>query len=529
MIGVTEPVCSPPPPYSPRRDPADDHTPSPSAALVVSPSDTVSPNTDISQQATPISAATTISPDFAPRSYSGRSPPIGSDLSPQTFAPPPAPSTPSTSSRFRSASRNHADRLLSHVTSRSRTSTTATPSSAIDALQHHTSQALSQTPNPYNNEPPRPPASRRAASTGGIGLANPSSNPPSRSSSQSRWEAGTPLPPPPPGPPPTSARSQSLNRTSSSENSGQLQGLAPASRTRDLHVRGTALGPVPPTPADWREESHAPRRDESMERPQLMQPLHIDTGSAVQHSAMATDENFSAVPGSAERRASGQHTRRDSSTSALFRTPAVRNRSAKGIRERRSESRNGRDRIVEPLSAAPREGLVTSPEDMGPSKPADLNLHKNDNLLTRRMVSKSSPRSGNMKAALDYPAESTFAIWGCPRTFCISTNSSTTRFCSIAHIGAIFHSNTTVLPRQQPIRLAIIALSTSSDHITEGSPNTSDTKCWSDKIALSTADCFSRTTHISPSSHPECHYFSTTASGSFGFAPGGVGCRPTWS
>ena len=160
---------------------------------------------------------------------------------------------------------------------------------------------------------------------------------------------------------------------------------------------------MPPTPADWREESHAPRRDESMERPQLMQPLHIDTGSAVQHSAMATDENFSAVPGSAERRASGQHTRRDSSTSALFRTPAVRNRSAKGIRERRSESRNGRDRIVEPLSAAPKEGLVTSPEDMGPSKPSDLNLHKDGNLLTRRMISKRSPRSGNTNPALDGP------------------------------------------------------------------------------------------------------------------------------
>ena len=260
---------------------------------------------------------------------------------------------------------------------------------------------LSQAPNPYNNEPPRPPASRRAASTGGIGLANPS-NPSSRSTSQSRWEAGIPLPPPPPGPPPASARSQSLNRTNSPESSGQAQGLA--SRARDPHVRGTALGPVPPTPADWREESPAPRRrDESMERPQLMQPLHVDTGCAVQHSAMSTDESFSAVPGSAERRASGQHARRDSSTSALFRTSAVRNRSAKGIRERRSESRNGRERIVEPLSAAPKDGLVNSPENVGPSKPTDLNLHKDGNLLTRRMISKRSPRSGNTNPALDGP------------------------------------------------------------------------------------------------------------------------------
>lgn len=212
---------------------------------------------------------------------------------------------------------------------------------------------------------------------------------------QPNREVGMPLPPPPPGPPPKSARSQSMSRTGSSDSSSSKQGLLSAARTREAYTRGTALGPVPPTPADWREESPAPRRDRSIERPQLLQPLHIDTGSAVQRPMMANDEHFSATPSSAERHTPAHHSRRDSSTSALFRSPAVRNRSAKGIRERRSESRNGKDRVLEPSSAAPHEGIVASPADVGLSQPSDLVLPKGGNLLSRRLMSKSSPRSGD--------------------------------------------------------------------------------------------------------------------------------------
>ena len=136
-----------------------------------------------------------------------------------------------------------------------------------------------------------------------------------------------------------------------------------------------------------------------MERPQLLQPLHIDTGKTVQRPIMSSDDHFTATPSSAEGRSLTQRPRRDSSTSALFRTPAVRDRSAKGIRERRSESRNGRDRVLEPSSAAPREGIVASPENVGPPRQSDLAPSREGNLLNRRMISMQSPRSNDTAQA----------------------------------------------------------------------------------------------------------------------------------
>lgn len=70
--------------------------------------------------------------------------------------------------------------------------------------------------------------------------------------------------------------------------------------------------------------------------------------------------------------------RRDSSASGLFRTPAVRNRSAMGIRERRSESRNGKGRELED-SAEDKHGREVAPWDEdrardGSVKPKDLVL-----------------------------------------------------------------------------------------------------------------------------------------------------------
>ncbi|KAL8649018.1 MAG: hypothetical protein Q9210_004644 [Variospora velana] len=105
-----EPVASPPPPYSPRRHERDgNRTDSPrNLQGTVSPSDTVSPATDPSQYGTPVSAATTISPDLPVNYGSHRSPPpTGTPRAANSSArasttsdfPPPPPANSMTGSR----------------------------------------------------------------------------------------------------------------------------------------------------------------------------------------------------------------------------------------------------------------------------------------------------------------------------------------------------------------------------------------------------------------------------------------------
>ncbi|KAI4108071.1 MAG: hypothetical protein LQ339_002343 [Xanthoria mediterranea] len=260
MLMQAEPVASPPPPYSPRRDENQEQSPL-NRRDTVSPSDTISPSSDLSQHATPVSTATTMSPDLT-SSYSSRLSPSPSQsyaltdsithLSvPPTFPPPP-PAAQAPGSRMRSSSKTHAERLLSTLGSKAKIQNSSAPTNAIDTLQANTAQALAQSPEAFSEASARAPAARRAASTGGIGLSGPSSRTTSRSPSQSRWGPGMPLPPPPPGPPPTAARSQSLSRSSESLSFDQLHTTAPKSRKPP--GSGTALAPVPPTPADWREE-----------------------------------------------------------------------------------------------------------------------------------------------------------------------------------------------------------------------------------------------------------------------------------
>ncbi|KAM0251272.1 hypothetical protein ACHAQJ_008263 [Trichoderma viride] len=96
-----------------------------------------------------------------------------------------------------------------------------------------------------------PPAARRAASTGAIDT--PTSDR-SRSTSQTRWEPGMPLPPPPPGPPPpSSSRSQSVQ----SMDRNNVPVISPPTR-RPPPSGVSSLGPVPPTPADWLDSDTPP-------------------------------------------------------------------------------------------------------------------------------------------------------------------------------------------------------------------------------------------------------------------------------
>ena len=101
------------------------------------------------------------------------------------------------------------------------------------------------------------------------------------------------------------------------------------------------------------------------------------------------------------------HMRRDSSASGLFRSPAVRNRSAKGIRERRSESRNGKGKEsdgsavdgyrceVAPWDEHQDEDAIMRPTDLvlPTTQPyVASNLQKNP---------KASPRSARSMQSLD--------------------------------------------------------------------------------------------------------------------------------
>ncbi|CEJ91732.1 hypothetical protein VHEMI07424 [[Torrubiella] hemipterigena] len=200
-----------------------------------------------------------------------------------------------------------------------------------------------------------PPSSRRAASTGAIDT--PTSNR-SRSTSQTRWEPGMPLPPPPPGPPPSSSRSQSVQ----SMDRGTIPIISPPTRRRPP-TGVTNLGPVPPTPADWVDSDTQPTRSERPRSPGLT----IDTDAAA--TATQVPEPLTSA----------------GSTGSLSRAGAVRH--DKTILQRRSEGRthasqNSIDTIARPNSISD----IVVP---GPS-----------NGLQRRLtLNKGTPRSAGKQPA----------------------------------------------------------------------------------------------------------------------------------
>ena len=93
--------------------------------------------------------------------------------------------------------------------------------------------------------------------------------------------------------------------------------------------------------------------------------------------------------------------RRDSS-GGLFRSPAVRNRSAMGIRERRSESRNGKGRAVEDSPVEPSSSVAPWADDFEGVRPTNLVLSASQtNASRQRMTAKSTPKSGKSMQSLD--------------------------------------------------------------------------------------------------------------------------------
>lgn len=124
--------------------------------------------------------------------------------------------------------------------------------------------------------------------------------------------------------------------------------------------------------------------------------MHIDTGSILYKRRSGEENshmNTAATPA---------HMRRDSSTSGLFRSAAVRNRSAKGIRERRNESRNGKGRALDESAVESTSAIPPWDDDYEALKPRDLVFPGPQfSGSQQRMPPKLSPGSSKNMQSLD--------------------------------------------------------------------------------------------------------------------------------
>lgn len=179
-----------------------------------------------------------------------------------------------------------------------------------------------------------PPGARRAASTGAIDTPTSAR---SRSASQTRWDPAVPLPPPPPGPPPSNPRSQSINRNFTPSGSDPI--ASPPTR-RPPPTGVTALGPVPPTPANWVD-------DEPSNRQGVAQgPLRQEQEPPVSGHSEPEDVDDTEEHGSPP----------TSPNAGLNRTNA--RRGEKTLRERRNESRTRGSRLSIDSSIADLQDIV---------------------------------------------------------------------------------------------------------------------------------------------------------------------------
>ncbi|KAI0904377.1 hypothetical protein F4824DRAFT_502991 [Ustulina deusta] len=195
-----------------------------------------------------------------------------------------------------------------------------------------------------------PPNARRAASASAVETPISAR---SRSASQTRWDPAMPLPPPPPGPPPSAqSRSQSLNRP----NAMNPPIASPPTR-RPPPGGVTALGPVPPTPANWVDEERQQQRSTTPNPPELT----IQTSDLGNTQAQRVPESATGA----------------SPNSGLNRTGAVRGE--KTLRERRNESRT-------------RHQSAESSTDA--QQLSDIVVPQGSNLSRRFSVHRGTPRSG---------------------------------------------------------------------------------------------------------------------------------------
>ncbi|KUI73131.1 hypothetical protein VM1G_09058 [Cytospora mali] len=184
-----------------------------------------------------------------------------------------------------------------------------------------------------------PPSSRRAVSTSAIDTPTSAR---SRSASQTRWNPNVPLPPPPPGPPPAHLRSQSTSR----DFAGSTEPVASPPTRRPPPSGVTALGPVPPTPANWVDEEPSGGR-------RTTRTPSWDRGCAGDHAAV--DRADAAEDPSAALGSPG-----------LNRSKAVRGE--KTLRERRNESRTRSSRLSTDASISDLDQIMIPPSSAGLSR-----------------------------------------------------------------------------------------------------------------------------------------------------------------
>ncbi|KAI9733553.1 MAG: hypothetical protein M1834_003154 [Cirrosporium novae-zelandiae] len=391
-----EGLSSPPPPYSPRRSLPSQPSTAPSSTMI-SPSDVISPTTNPSQYQTPVTSASIVSsPEnvtshrFRPLRPRPQSLILPSHDVPPGRASPLPPPPPPQNNNSRASSRNTGDRRQSAFNIQNLASRLRDQSQppAIKQLQQSTVEALASAPRDQLSIPmDRPPASRRAASTGDINTLQgyPAVRDiSSRSPSGRAWEPGMPLPPPPPGPPPN-ARTQSARSTTEDDSTKQFPLAHPIPKSRRSNILGgTRLETVPPTPADWVDEDLGPSNRWLGQR---STPVPVNVQSIPRTRSPLAQSTITNEDGSMER------TRSDSSASGLYRSSAIRDPNAKGIRERRTESRHGKERAVEPQESL-MEGINSflRGEDI---RPADLDLSYADPKISHRRASTRSNMKSN--------------------------------------------------------------------------------------------------------------------------------------
>lgn len=144
---------------------------------------------------------------------------------------------------------------------------------------------------------------------------------------------------------------------------------------------GSGLGSIPPTPADWVDEEYMNARPSKDK-----EPLHIDTSKAVRTPDQSSHPNSNETP---------RQSQRTPGSGGLFRSSAVRDPSAKGIRERRIERRNRQSQTIEDMSAVSSNGNPWA-DALENIKPSNLVFPGSENALnqdSQPLSARFTPRS----------------------------------------------------------------------------------------------------------------------------------------
>ena len=364
ILDPEAPVASPPPPYSPQ------HNESLARADVNSNLSPADSSRHSSHSNTPTSAYLPTSPQPLPTSQFPvpRQPSVVRNISGSSNFPPPPPLKPSSRPSSRLGS------LLTGVATRRNAA--FSPGQGIPSTNVQVGHAAQYEPSSSTPSALMPPAARRAASIGVISSAASSSSRAtshagSRSPSQDRhWEPSRPLPGPPPGPPPSSSRSQSVSGVGELA-ARNLLAPAPRPRTRQAPPLGTTLGPVPPTPAGWVDDGVVPDIHRGVGN------LHVDTAGLTGSNMARTDSSTDV------------HQSQLNTAGGLNRSSALRDASAKGLRERRTATRSNRSSLADMSALSINSNnpwlnsLKSSPQTWHDGRPLDTAETTPDDIVDR--------------------------------------------------------------------------------------------------------------------------------------------------